>query len=87
MRKADELADPNSCFNRAKDDEIVFVLLARDVAAPAAVVEWALERCRRGKNRIIDDQIIEALQCAVKMGKQREQNERTRQTYAPGAVV
>ena len=71
MKKRDELADPNSCFNRAADDEIIFVLLARDVASPAAVVEWVLERCRRGKNKIIDAQIIEALECAVAMGKQR----------------
>lgn len=75
MKKKDELADPDSCLNRAKDDEIIFVILARDVAAPHAVIEWALERCRRGKNRLIDTKIIEALECAVAMEKQRQSQE------------
>lgn len=33
MIKRDEVSNPNSCLNRAKDDEMVFVLLARDEAA------------------------------------------------------
>ena len=70
MRKREEIADPNSCLNRAADDEIIFVLLARDLASPAAILEWALERCRQGKNRVIDGQIAEALQCALDMGRQ-----------------
>lgn len=41
MRKKDELADPNSCINRSKDDEPVFVLCGRDRLAPAAVRSWA----------------------------------------------
>ena len=41
MRKRDELNDPNSCLNRAADDEPIFVLRAKDRLAPAAVYEWA----------------------------------------------
>lgn len=33
MRKRDELNDPESCLNRARDDEQTFVLLGRDAAA------------------------------------------------------
>lgn len=41
MIKRDELANPNSCINRADDDEPVFVLRAHDPAAPEIVREWA----------------------------------------------
>ena len=37
MTKRELLADPNSCLNRAADDEPVFVLLGRDPAAPFAI--------------------------------------------------
>ncbi len=49
MLKRDELADPTSCLNRARDDEMTFVLLGRDAAAPAAIRAWAEERIRLGK--------------------------------------
>ncbi len=61
MRKAMELSDPDSCLNRAKDDEMLFVLMGRDVAAPAAVRNWIHERIRTGKNKPDDAQITEAL--------------------------
>ena len=64
MMKRDELANPQSCLNRAHDDEMLFVLLARDVAAPLAIVTWVAERLRRGKNTKHDRQIQEALACA-----------------------
>lgn len=71
MIKSKELTDPNSCMSRAKDDEMTFVLLARDIAAPKAIREWVRERCRIGKNRYDDAQIIEALDCADAMDHQR----------------
>lgn len=37
MIKSRELSDPNSCMSRAKDDEMTFVLLGRDAAAPQAI--------------------------------------------------
>lgn len=64
MLKFDERDNLNSCWNRAKDDERVFVLLARDSAAPAAIRAWVQERIRLGKNTWDDAQIIEALDCA-----------------------
>lgn len=60
MRRRDELSDPASCLNRAKDDEWTFVLLGRDAAAPAAVRAWIEERVRLGKNCRTDAQIAEA---------------------------
>jgi hypothetical protein len=69
MLKRDELTDPNSCLNRAADDEMIFVLLARDVATPHAIREWGLERVLRGKNQPEDAQIVEALQCAAIIAK------------------
>jgi hypothetical protein len=62
--KDNEIGSPSSCWNRALPDERVFVLLARDVAAPAAIKAWCRERIRRGKNKPIDAQITEALECA-----------------------
>ena len=67
MRKRDELTVPTSCMNRAKDDEMTFVLLGRDVAAPAAIHAWVTERIRLGKNKPQDAQIQEALNCAFTM--------------------
>lgn len=67
MRKSDELMKPSSCLNRAKDDEVLFVLLARDEAAPAAIRAWIVERIRLGKNSPADAQISEAVTCIGKM--------------------
>lgn len=41
MLKRDELANPESCLNKAADDEPLFVLRANDENAPAAVAGWA----------------------------------------------
>jgi len=67
MKKSDELRLPDSCLNRAKTDEPLFVLLGRDSAAPAAIREWVRERIDRRKNKQTDTQIQEALQAARNM--------------------
>ena len=67
MIKSKELSDPQSCMGRARQDEMTFVLLARDVAAPGAIREWCRLRCLHGKNKSRDPQIIEALECALAM--------------------
>lgn len=71
MIKTDELTDPNSCLSKARDDEILFVLLARDAAAPVAIRAWVAERVRLGKNVPGDPQIVEALECAQRMEESR----------------
>lgn len=41
MLKRDELANLNSCLNKAADDEPLFILRAQDKLAPATVRMWA----------------------------------------------
>lgn len=64
MTKREALNDPNSCWNKARMDEEVFVLLGRDVAAPDAIEFWCGVRVKNGKN---DNQIQEAIDCANRM--------------------
>jgi hypothetical protein len=71
MVKQEELTHPASCMSRAADQEMTFVLLARDVAAPVAIRAWVQERLRIGKNVPSDAQIREALHCADYMDQQR----------------
>jgi hypothetical protein len=72
MLKKEEVLNPNSCLNRAADDEMVFVLLARDEAAPYIVEEWCRLRITMGKNKSIDDpQITGALEVAHQMRLQQ----------------
>lgn len=67
MIKTRELADPKSCLNKARHEEMLFVLLGRDAAAPVAIRAWVAERIRLGKNEPDDEQIWEALACAKAM--------------------
>lgn len=60
MVKFQEVADPNSCLNKAKDSELVFVLVERDAASPAAIRAWIAERIRLGLNRAGDNKLVEA---------------------------
>lgn len=71
MRKLQEVADDNSCLNRAGDGEMIFVLLGRDAAAPHAIRAWAEERLRLDKNEWNDEQIQHALVCAEIMECER----------------
>ena len=64
VRKSEELTNPASCMSRARPDEMTFVLLERDKAAPAAIRAWIRERVRLGKNNYADQQIREAEACA-----------------------
>lgn len=48
--KKDELANPNSCLNRAGEFEPVFVLRANDPTAPDAVRDWAYAYRQRKLN-------------------------------------
>lgn len=73
MRKRDELE--RGCMAKARDDEMTFVLLGRDHAAPAAIRAWIEERLRLRKNQPDDPQIVEAEECAKAM--EREQGVRT----------
>ena len=67
MRKKDELTKKHTCMARAHPMEMTFVLLSRDVAAPATIRAWVAERIRLEKNVATDPQIVEALECAKTM--------------------
>ena len=67
MRKLDEIQNPASCLNRAKDDEVLFVLRGHDLAAPATIRAWCAERIALGKNNPLDWQLVEAEQAAQMM--------------------
>jgi hypothetical protein len=69
--KREELTNPTSCMSRAADQEMTFVLLARDAAAPETIRAWVRERIKLGKNGAFDDQILEAMHCADYMEQQR----------------
>lgn len=67
MLKRLEISDPNSCFNKARMDERIFVIRDVDVAAPGTVRDWCSRRIKAGKNKVGDPQITEALQWADKV--------------------
>jgi hypothetical protein len=67
MRKKDEITQPNTCLQTAHPEEMIFVLLGRDTAAPVAIRAWVAERIRLGKNVETDPQIVDALERARTM--------------------
>jgi hypothetical protein len=72
MRKINELQDPNSCLNKAKPREMLFVLIGHDVCGPEVIRFWCEKRIERGKNKPGDPQIREALLCAIAMEEDQE---------------
>ncbi len=80
MRKRDELTDPAGCMAKARDDEMTFVLLGRDAAAPVAIRAWAMERIRLGKNRPDDPKILEAVECARVMEAERKVQQQAKES-------
>lgn len=69
-----EINDPNSCLNRSKPNEPLFVLCARDACAPGAILEWARLRIALGLNDATDEKMNEAIQIAQEMHAWRETN-------------
>lgn len=63
MIKAEEVARPTSCLNKAGEDEMLFVLRAQDESAPRAIMQWIttnFETCS-------EDKLKEAFNCALRM--------------------
>lgn len=73
MIKSDVIDNPQACLNTAYDQEHLFILLARDPAAPVAIRAWITERLRLGRNKPGDEQIREAYECAALMELQRSE--------------
>lgn len=55
----------SSCLFNAKDDEEIFVLLARDAKSPEVIVEWIKQSIRTQT----PDKLRSALEVAIKMAK------------------
>ena len=64
MIKQFEIIDSNSCWNKARVNERMFILLARDKTAPSVIRYWVRARIDTGLNNKDDHQITEALECA-----------------------
>lgn len=64
MRKRDEINNPTSCLNKAREDELIFVFLARDEDAPDTIRHWVKRRVKYGKNKITDAKMVDALEWA-----------------------
>lgn len=84
MRKKDELSKTHTCMQHAHPEEMTFVLLSRDAAAPVAIRAWVAERLRLGKNAESDTQIVEALDCAATMEREGRQWVGAATHYPPG---
>lgn len=67
MIKKDELANPQSCLNKAADDEPIFVLRAKDPAAVNTILHWIKVRYDLALNGPKDAKIQEALALAKQM--------------------
>jgi hypothetical protein len=50
---------------------MMFVLIGRDVCAAETIRDWCWRRILRGKNKLEDKQIQEALACADIMERER----------------
>jgi hypothetical protein len=74
--KRDERSSAQSCWNKADEDEMLFVLMARDPAAPFAIRAWIAERLRIGRNRP-DDQKIKNAQACLRTMEMRQREGRT----------
>lgn len=62
--KSFELTDPNSCLNKAADNEPLFVLRAQDSLAPTIIRAWAARARRAGCS---EDKVQEAYVIAEEM--------------------
>ena len=71
MRKQFEQNDKTSCLNRALNNEMLFVLRGHDICAPETILDWCARRILRGKNKLEDKQIQEALEAANIMERER----------------
>lgn len=60
MRKKDELSNPSSCLNKARDNEWIFVILERDDTAVETVEFWRNKRIEKGINKASDAKMKEA---------------------------
>ncbi len=73
MRKLLEVTLTESCLNKANDGELLFVLMGRDIVAPTVIRFWCEQRIKHGKNNPGDPQIVDAMELAADMAREREE--------------
>lgn len=64
MIKSEERDNPDSCWNKANEGEIVFVLLERDPSMSGTIRDWAWRRIKMGIDTADSPKIISALKLA-----------------------
>lgn len=69
MTKAELINNPESCLNRAKDDEPVFLLRAQDMLAIQTVRDWAnkLTQVQLSLHQTASSKVNEAFEVANQM--------------------
>lgn len=75
MIKREEATNPKSCLNQSQDDEMLFVLCARDPMAPDLVERWASQAERHGT---AGAKIAEARACAEAMRAWKKRDDQNR---------
>jgi hypothetical protein len=62
--KRENIDDPNSCWNKARDDEQVFILLGRDEQMAGTIRDWADRRIAAGVDTDSSPKILSARRLA-----------------------
>lgn len=73
MKKRDELMNPDSCLNRAGDDEPLFVIRAKDELSSTMVRQWAESAAMTNAHE--PEKIQEARMLAESMENWRKEHE------------
>lgn len=68
MVKIEEGTNPNSCFSKAKDDEMLFVLRGQDASAPSTVLFWMAQNIHLATTN--PSKYREAFECLMVMASQ-----------------
>lgn len=65
MRKIEEKHKLDSTLNKAKDDEMLFILRGQDVTAPRTIMFWIAANIHNAS----DAKLRDAFECALEMKK------------------
>jgi hypothetical protein len=70
MTKIENIRDPNSCWNKARASQHIFVLHDEDPCMADTIRVWASMRIVNGINKLEDDKIQSALREADEIDRQ-----------------
>jgi hypothetical protein len=68
MKKIEEKNKKDSTFNKAADDEVLFILRGQDNSSPRVICEWIKANIYNAS----DGKLKEAFECALEMRKTLE---------------